>query len=97
MLIKSPEATLDYSVCWPRAALLGIAIVASEWALRPEGLSIEPIDGGPGRTAARVGGGVAGGRYRLVHRVTLADDRTLTRTLDIEAGHIAAGDIGVGR
>jgi hypothetical protein len=82
---KSPEATFDYSVSWPRGALLGVPIAESEWRSRPEGLRIEPLDTEPGRTAARIAGGVPGGRYRLVHRVTLADDRTLTRILDIEA------------
>jgi hypothetical protein len=85
MLTKSPDATLDYRVEWPRARLLGVAIAASDWTCRPEGLTIDPVAAGPGATAARVGGGARGVAYRLVHRVTLADDRTLTRTLDLEA------------
>jgi hypothetical protein len=86
MLMKSPEATLDYSICWPRAALLGVAIEDSEWATSPDGLSIVPLEAEPGRTAARIAGGEPGTRYRVSHRVTLADDRTLTRTLDLETG-----------
>lgn len=86
MLIKSPEATLAYSICWPHAALLGVAIADSEWAVSPEGLSIEPLDTEPGTTAVRIAGGAPGTRYRLNHRVTLADDRTLNRTLDLETG-----------
>jgi hypothetical protein len=84
MLMKSPEATLAYSICWPHAALLGVAIEDIEWASSPEGLSIAPLDAEPGRTAARIAGGKPGTRYRLSHRVTLADDRTLVRTLDLE-------------
>ncbi len=85
VIAKSPEATFDYSVSWPRGALLGVPIAESEWRSRPEGLTIEPLAAEPGHTAARIAGGVPGACYRLVHRVTLADDRTLTRTLDIEA------------
>jgi hypothetical protein len=84
MLMKSPEATLDYSICWPHAALLGVPIEDSVWASSPEGLSIAPLDAEPGRTAARITGGEPGTHYRLSHRVTLADDRTLVRTLDLE-------------
>ena len=82
---KSPEATLDYSICWPRAALLGVDIAESEWASHPPGLAIAPHESLPDRTGARVTGGEPGARYRIVHRVTLADDRTLVRALDIEA------------
>jgi hypothetical protein len=85
MLTKSPHAMLDYRVAWPRARLLGVAIAQSEWRSHPEGLAIEPIESEPGITAARIGGGERGVAYRLTHRVTLTDDRTLTRTLDLEA------------
>ena len=85
MLTKSPHATLDYRVEWPRARLLGVAIEESAWTCRPEGLTIDPVEGTPGITAVRISGGVRGVAYRLTHRVTLADDRTLTRTLDLEA------------
>ncbi len=85
MLTKSPEAILDYSICWPRAVLLGVPIEASDWDCRPEGLSIEPAETEPGTTAARIAGGSPGTRYRLINRVTLADDRTLVRTLELEA------------
>jgi len=85
MLTKSPHATLDYRVEWPRARLLGVAIEESAWTCRPEGLTIQPVEAGPAASAVRIGGGDRGVVYRLVHRVTLADDRTLTRTLDLEA------------
>jgi len=83
-LAVSPEATFDFSVTWPRARLLGVAIAEAEWASLPAGLAIAPHDVEPHRTGATIGAGVPGTRYRLTHRVTLADDRTLTRTLDIE-------------
>jgi len=85
MLTKSPDATLDYRVAWPSARLLGVAIAESAWTCRPEGLTIDPVEAAPGITAARIGGGVRGVAYRLRHTVTLADDRTLTRTLDLAA------------
>ena len=85
MLTKFPHATLDYRVAWPQAQLLGVAIAESAWTCRPEGLTIDPVAAGPGITAARIGGGARGVAYRLLHTVTLADDRTLTRTLDLEA------------
>lgn len=81
----SPGATFDYSIHWPRAALLGVPIVESDWASIPEGLRFDPVLG-EASTGARISGGVAGERYRLLNRVTLADDRTLTRALDLEAG-----------
>ncbi|MBA2932979.1 hypothetical protein HZF05_02605 [Sphingomonas sp. CGMCC 1.13654] len=83
--MKSPHATLDYRVEWPRARLLGVAIEESAWTCRPEGLTIDPVESAPGITAVRIGGGERGVVYCLVNRVTLADDRTLTRSLDLEA------------
>ena len=59
-------------------------IAETEWASVPADLAITPLEGEPGRTAARIAGGVPGTRYTLTHRVTLADDRTLTRRLAIE-------------
>ena len=84
-IVKSPEATFDYSITWPRARLLGVAIAESEWASSPPGLAIAPHENAPARTGARIAGGEPGARYRIVHRVTLADDRTLTRAIEIEA------------
>ncbi len=84
-ITKSSEATIDYRVCWPRAALLGVSIADSAWESVPRGLAIEPHATAPGQTGARIGGGEPGRRYCLVNRVTLADDRTLTRALSIEA------------
>lgn len=81
----SPGATFDYSIHWPRAALLGVPIVESDWASLPEGLAFDPFAEGA-ETGARISGGEAGRRYRVLNRVTLADDRTLTRALDLEAG-----------
>jgi len=85
IITKSPEATFDYRVCWPRAALLGVPIAESAWESVPRGLSITPLEATRRQTGARIGGGRPGRRYCLVHRVTLADDRTLTRALTIEA------------
>lgn len=85
MLTKCVHATLDYAVEWPRARLLGVPIEESAWTCRPEGLTIEPRESGCGLTAVRISGGERGVAYRLTNRVTLADDRTLARSLDLEA------------
>ncbi len=85
LVTTSPGATFDYSIHWPHAALLGVPIVESDWASIPPGLSFDPFEA-EGRTGARISGGEAGERYRVRHRVTLADDRTLTRALLLEAG-----------
>ena len=83
-LAVSPAATFDFSVAWPRARLLGVAIAETEWASVPAGLAFVPHADQPARTGATIAGGAAGTRYRLVHRVTLADGRTLMRTLEVE-------------
>lgn len=83
-VMLSPEATFDYSIAWSRAKLLGVPIVEAEWASKPDGLAIAPFAIESCRTGARIGGGVPGTRHTLTHRVTLADDRTLTRLLAIE-------------
>ncbi|MDH7639585.1 phage fiber-tail adaptor protein [Sphingomonas oryzagri] len=85
MLTKCVDATLDYAVEWPRARLLGVPIEESAWTCRPEGLTIEPREAAPGIVAVRISGGARGVAYRLTNRVTLADDRTLARSLDLEA------------
>ncbi|WP_019832512.1 phage fiber-tail adaptor protein [Sphingomonas sp. PR090111-T3T-6A] len=85
LVTTSPGATFDYSIHWPRAALLGVPIVESDWVSVPEGLSFDPF-AEERCTAARISGGEAGARYRVLNRVTLADDRTLIRALELEAG-----------
>ncbi len=59
-LAVSPEATFDFSVAWPRARLLGVAIAEAEWASVPAGLAIAPHADEPARTGATIAGGAAG-------------------------------------
>jgi hypothetical protein len=82
--LKDPDAVADYAIDWA-LYLDGRAIVASSWSVNPEeagGAAIEEASFEPGRTAARVSGGLAGHGYSLANHVTLSDgssdDRSIT-------------------
>jgi hypothetical protein len=74
LLLKDPEAVLDYAIDWGADYLPGDdMLTASDWLVtpdEPEGVSIVSSSFGDRLATVQAGGGVAGRLYRLVNRVT---------------------------
>ena len=84
LLMKDPDAVLDYSIDWG-AEYLGDDLVAdSSWAVdpdEPEGVAITGSDFDPATTTVKAAGGVPGRIYRLVNHVTLESGRVDSRSI----------------
>jgi hypothetical protein len=88
--LKDPESRVDYSVDWGAAYLDGQTIVGSGWSVEPEeadGLFVEQESHDLVRSAARLGGGIAGHVYSATNRVALSDG-----TIDRRSIHIRVED-----
>lgn len=78
--LKDPDAVAVYRIDWT-AYLGGRAIAASAWSVVPDAAEIvdQVTDGAS--CSASLGGGIAGGVYRLTNRVTLSDGIVDERTI----------------
>jgi len=84
LLLKDPEATLDYSVDWGAEYLGDDALTESSWAVVPSesgGLSIVSSRFDLLVSTVEVGGGIAGRIYRLTNHVTTAGGREDSRSI----------------
>lgn len=84
LLLKDPEAVLDYSVDWGAEYLLGDLIADSGWTVDPDepgGLSVTASDFDATVATVKAGGGIAGRVYRLVNDVTLESGRIDRRSI----------------
>ena len=85
--LKDPASRIDYAIEW-LPSLGGQAIAASQWIVAPAeagGLAIEEERFDAARTAATIGGGVAGHVYSLSNRVTLSDGTIEERSITLRA------------
>jgi hypothetical protein len=85
LMLKDPDAVLDYMIDWGAEYLGDDQILESEWSIVPDEAGGLSVNGNAfdGTTATvTVAGGLAGKLYRLVNRVVLGsgriDDRSLT-------------------
>ena len=84
LLLKDPEAALDYAVDWGAEYLNGDAISQSDWEVEPvEGGGIAIADGRFDSTVATVtaSGGIPGHVYRLSNTVVLASGLSDSRSI----------------
>jgi hypothetical protein len=84
LLVKDPEAVLDYSVDWGAEYLLGDLIADSQWSVdpgEPGGVTIVGNDFDATTSTVKAGGGLAGKLYRLVNDVVLQSGRTDRRSV----------------
>ena len=87
--LKDPHARVDYAIDW--SPQLGEQVIeASLWFVVPDeagGVAAVEANAAPGRTAARLAGGIAGHSYAVSNHVTLSDGTTDVRsiTLRVEA------------
>ena len=86
LLLKDPEATLDYSVDWGSEYLSGDALVDSSWTVSPadpDGVELLSDRFDLLVATARMGGGIAGRLYRLTNHVVTAEGREDSRSIMI--------------
>lgn len=84
LLLKDPEATLDYSVDWGADYLAGDVLTESSWTVSPAeagGVSIVSSRFDLLQSTVEVSGGVAGRIYRLTNHVVTAEGREDSRSI----------------
>lgn len=84
LLLKDPEAILDYAVDWAAEYLGEDAILTSSWTVAPVeegGTVIVTSDIASGAAIVKVGGGIAGHLYRLTNHVLLGSGREDSRSI----------------
>jgi hypothetical protein len=84
LLLKDPEAVLDYSVDWGAEYLGGDLIADSHWSVEPDepgGLTVVGNDFDASIAIVNAGGGVAGRLYRLINDVALQSGRVDRRSI----------------
>lgn len=84
LLLKDPEALLDYSVDWGADYLTGDVLTESSWTVTPAelgGVSIFSSRFDLLVSTVQVGGGVAGHIYRLTNHVATAEGREDSRSI----------------
>ncbi|HZF95776.1 MAG TPA: hypothetical protein VEZ20_13000 [Allosphingosinicella sp.] len=84
--LKDPLSRVDYALNWGANYLDGQTIVGSGWTVEPEELGgVAVLDESYDllRSAARLGGGVAGRVYSVSNQVALSDG-----TLDRRSIHV---------
>jgi hypothetical protein len=84
VLIKDPDATLDYGVDWSGYLEDGEALSLSEWSVAPAGgLVLAGEANGASSATVQVAGGQRGHVCRLTNRVTTSLGRTDERSITI--------------
>jgi hypothetical protein len=85
LLLKDPEAVLDYSIDWGAEYLFGGDIIAdSQWSVDPDeldGVSIAGNDFDATTSTVKAAGGSPGRIYRLVNEVVLDSGRIDSRSI----------------
>lgn len=85
LLLKDPEAVLDYAIDWGAQYLgQGDLLADSSWSVEPDepgGVTVVGSLFGDSVSTVQAGGGVAGRLYRLANRVVTQSGRTDERSI----------------
>lgn len=84
LLLKDPDAVLDYSVDWGAEYLGSDQLATSEWSIEPAeagGVTVEASEFDATTSTVKARGGVPGRIYRLVNHVVLGSGRIDTRSI----------------
>ena len=84
LLLKDPEALIDYSVDWGADYLTGDILTESSWTVSPAesgGVSIVSSRFDLKQSTVEVGGGQPGRIYRLTNHVVTAEGREDSRSI----------------
>ena len=83
--LKDPQSRVDYAIDWG-GYLDGQIIAASLWSVTPDetgGIAVEEASFDLNRSAARIGGGMAGRIYSVTNRVTMSDGSIDERSITL--------------
>jgi hypothetical protein len=84
LMLKDPEAALDYAVDWGAEYLTGDTLAASSWQVTPVeigGVSVVASRFEPKVASVTAAGGVAGHLYQLTNHVVLTSGLTDSRSI----------------
>ena len=85
LLLKDPDAVLDYSIDWGAEYLLGTDLIAdSQWSVvpdEPDGVSVAGSDFDATTSTVKAADGSPGRIYRLVNEVVLDSGRIDSRSI----------------
>ena len=84
LLMKDPDAVLDYSIDWGAEYLGGDLVADSSWTVDPDepgGVNIAGSDFDATTTTVKAAAGLSGRIYRLVNHVTLESGRIDSRSI----------------
>jgi hypothetical protein len=84
LLLKDPNAVLDYSIDWGAEYLLGDVLADSVWSVIPDepgGVSIAGSGFDATSSTVKAAGGAPGKVYRLVNQVVTDSGRTDSRSI----------------
>lgn len=84
LLLKDPDAALDYAVDWGAEYLGGDSLAQSEWEVTPAeagGVTILSHEFDQLIATVKAGGGIAGTIYRLTNRIVLTSGLTDSRSI----------------
>lgn len=83
LLLKDPDAVLDYSIDWGAEYLGDDLIATSDWSVSPAesgGVTIAGADFDAKLATVKAAGGVAGHVYRLINSLTMESGATAGRS-----------------
>ena len=87
LLLKDPEAMLDYGIDWDSDYLRGAdALASSQWRVEPDepgGIMIAGESFDAAGSNVTLGGGIAGRLYRVVNQVGTALGREDSRSFTV--------------
>ena len=88
MMVKDPDACVDFEFDWSAACPGGRAIAASEWNVTPGeadgeigGVTVAAASHGLAHAIVTLAGGVVGRAYRVTNRVTMTDGQIDERSM----------------
>jgi len=84
LLLKDPEAVLDYAIDWGAEYLGDDVLADSSWSVEPEeagGVTVVASSFADKISTVQAGGGIAGRLYRLANRVVTQSGRIDDRSI----------------
>lgn len=86
LLLKHPDAVLDYSVDWGAEYLGEDQLADSQWTVDPEemgGIAVVASSFEPALATVKAGGGLPGRIYRLTNQVAMQSGRVDSRSITL--------------
>lgn len=84
LLLKDPDAILDYSIDWGADYLGGDLLAQSEWSVTPDepaGIFVAGSDFDATTSTVKAGAGIAGRLYTLTNHIVMASGRVDSRSI----------------